>query len=1047
MPPPINIAPRIVQPNLIPVGELALQNQQPVNIGAVNEPQQQVPVADANAQNAVNNGAGPNLNNGDGQAVQFAQRHQVATGRNWDAGSDEGVLELAQASVGRIKEIVSGAATGKALLDSARASLAQFVKANAATRHESAKKAMDVFEALTLKLDELSLKRLKLCDNIKDGSDAGSGNALKGMDDVSKSLRAFRYAMQRELGVRGMAAGKMDKLEHIMRAVQDFGSSDGAVTSARFVEIDVLEHEINKLVKDFNSIIASDRDVPGVGIPGKFELKNAIADALELSHRTNDKIREQKDADRTAQHIRNLLGDVTKKTGSRKIEFSVGAGALFGLGLSEAASANVRAGVRVKVTCTVKARGDGALEATFKTYAGAEVKAKVAAGSESALAGAKAEGAIGGGGGKFTTKTYASLEDLILDTKRFNMISFDTLGGTILSGLKGIGRAICGLGTKALRAIGRHSGEMKQTNDTYLALLKGRGVIASTDSFLAKRANPRIIGERSGWIVGGSLSGGAGVELGGGNVNIGASGSGSIEREGFVKGRNYAMFSRAVREANSNALAAMLRPGPDGGEALREIPRYADANALRDRLDLLLDEAENAKPDGNAAWARFANELRTLSIAAEAACRDGRVSRDDADAILDRIANLPVRIPADIFREYLMADVGAPKPPKIRKDVQAQVKFDFLSKTTGGWTGGVTNGFGKAVVGGLVHEARHQFALDTTVKYSYSIEKPAQPGKDPRPWENVVRTTHKVTASASLPVRVLFDRIARSQIHAKEPDKSLPDHEFTKDALKDAGKGAFIAALPGLLASAAKESAKAAVLKWLQNPDNVVKLVDTAFDVAGLTLDALVKVAVWAAEHPDAAKEIASQAIAIARGTDSLSGSDRLKTLQWSFADGKLETFALYSDTTSKFGFEIEPKEIPVSGALDFTYSVDQSVKEFGTMPDPTLTTLLGKTDEFLSSNAAIGGPAGGEKLRGFLASNRAGALRLLENINAPENLEIFARALEAAGDDSNLTKELTEARRDATALAGGSGVPPLERLAALQRLLASMVAAFNSAA
>ena len=63
-----------------------------------NPPVQEVP-HDPAVENVVQNGAGPDMNDGNGQAVQFAANHQVGAGRDWDMHSAEGMLDMVRNSV------------------------------------------------------------------------------------------------------------------------------------------------------------------------------------------------------------------------------------------------------------------------------------------------------------------------------------------------------------------------------------------------------------------------------------------------------------------------------------------------------------------------------------------------------------------------------------------------------------------------------------------------------------------------------------------------------------------------------------------------------------------------------------------------------------------------------------------------------------------------------------------------------------------------------------------------------------------------------------
>ena len=91
-----------------------------IGIGPVIPDGQEVPDAQDNhvvaevkhdpaIQRAMVKGVGPDLQNGNGQAVQFAAQHHASPGRDWDMNSATGMLETAQKAVAKIKKDVAGA--------------------------------------------------------------------------------------------------------------------------------------------------------------------------------------------------------------------------------------------------------------------------------------------------------------------------------------------------------------------------------------------------------------------------------------------------------------------------------------------------------------------------------------------------------------------------------------------------------------------------------------------------------------------------------------------------------------------------------------------------------------------------------------------------------------------------------------------------------------------------------------------------------------------------------------------------------------------------
>ena len=153
--------------------------------------------------------------------------------------------------------------------------------------------------------------------------------------------------------------------------------------------------------------------------------------ALDLSHLTNDRIRDFQDADGATCVLREIVGPIAEKGGSRKVEFNVGVGALIGLGFSSALTAGVRAGARFRVVGEISCGGPGrAIEVTFRLAGGLEAKGGVKAGKDSEFlpgAGAKAEGSVGGEVSHFTTRSYRTLADFLLDANRNKEVESDEL--------------------------------------------------------------------------------------------------------------------------------------------------------------------------------------------------------------------------------------------------------------------------------------------------------------------------------------------------------------------------------------------------------------------------------------------------------------------------------------------------------------------------------------------------------------------------------------------------------------------------------------------
>lgn len=452
-----------------------------------------------------------------------------------------------------------------------------------------------------------------------------------------------------------------------------------------------------------------------------------------------------------------------------------------------------------------------------------------------------------------------------------------------------------------------------------------------------------------------------------------------------------------------------------------------------------------------AGMARVANRLRTLMLAAELAAREGKIPRDAADTLLERYSNPSFRFPPDVYREYMMTDVGAAKPAKIRTTASAKLKIGLFSGWSKGLTGDVSNSIVKAVADGAVTEMRHQIGLDTTFEYRFSSEKPAKPDADPRPWENAVKTSHELAITASTPMRLIIDAITRTAVNkgARLEDKSA---SVAKDTVKGAAKdlasdiplGVVNSTIVGLLLASVKEAALAAAKKWLSNPENVGKLLVFIIEHAGETFDAILNVLQWACEHPTATQLF----LGSIEGSSLIAESERAKVIKWTFVDGELDTVSVSSETSSKLGFNVDPVGVAVGGGIDLSYSVTHSVKERDCTPHPTLTMLLEKGEQFLFGETGLAPYGSGEAFKNWLSRNAMGVERMLagmmDGANRAKTMDLYTRAMLAADGDAELQQRLQDAWHDVRDLPADATLD--EKVDAVHAFVSTMVRAYRTA-
>ena len=1006
------------------------------NVNNLNDVNGQVNVEgpqDPEVDNIVDNGLEPNLGQ-NGQAQNFAANHHVALGRDWDLNSAKGVLDTAKEAIKNIKTVIAGKEQLDDLKTKVNTAFQQAIQAPGANTRGNIADLVQSFTDIKQTIEELKGARAALTAAIKDGS--GQADPREGIAEIRKTLRVFRYEMQRELARQGSDVGRMDFYEGALREIQHkftFGvGSKVAETFARVMQLEAaLDHSFTQFCNRL-SVVSPGTQLPEK--PANVKLANVAGDALELSHLTNDRIRDFQDADASSATLRDILGEIASKGGSRKVEFNVGVGALIGLGFSSVFTAGVRAGARFRVIGEIDCPGKGRpISATFRIAGGLDGKIGIKAGDEGFVPGAKAEAGVTGGLTHFTTRTYATLEDLILDAKNCKLATSRTIGGAIWGGIKSLGRGIGKLGATFFRWLGRKGGEVKQDNAQYLESLKARGVAGAIDRLVAKRANPVIVAERRGWSGQGQIYAKAGITLGKDVVSLSASGKASYEQEFKVKSKTYTGVARVVREARHiEDINALMRPDPDTNE-VGQVARFGAGTTAQEAIESLetafdaaIDEAADVserrvgffRRTDKAGFAHVAYKIRSLLLATEAACLDNVISRADADRILARYSNPPVKFPTDIYREYFMDGTGAAKPAKRRISAEAKFKFEFLPKLDKTLTAGIDNSFGKVIAGGAINTLKREVGMETAIQYRFSRESPVSPGADPRPWENTVKTKHEMLVTASAPARYILDGFVRSYINKGERVENRSENlkkdiftETSKDIGKDTAMTALYETLPGLILAGVKETAIAGVKKWLSNPENVQKLIEFAFEHLDDAFQLMLDVAEFAVKHPD----LTLHAIASIRGAESTGESERAKKITWSYVDGQLESVAISHDSESKIGANVDPVGIAVGVGFDLSYSVTESVKERDITPRPTLTMLMDKGEQFLFGETEVGRPGSGQPFKTWLARNAMGVSHMLAHLtdteeNKAKTIELYNGAMAAAGGDMDLQERLQNA-------------------------------------
>ena len=1006
-------------------------------------------------ENVQNNGGGPDIQPGNGQVENFAANHEVSSGRDWDMHSPEGMLEMVRNSTEHVKKQIAGTDALEAL----NRKVGEVVSAAANAHPAAVAELAEEFAEFKKTLADLREAREKLVCNLDLGK--GIDDPRKALAHIQKQMRVFRWDVQLNLQRLGLAGGEMGRMEDFLRGVQNMFTS--VVQGGSIRNVLNLERVLDdKLSAISNHLRELDRNVHPLVLPKEAKFVSCVGGALEVSHKTNDQIRDFWDRDRTGSVLRDMIGPLVEKGGSRKVEFSVGVGALIGLGFSSAVTAGFRAGARVRLVGEIDVQGKGRpISVTFRVAGGLEGKLAAEAGKASTIAGAKGQLSAGGSVTHFTTRKYATLADLIADADNCKLATSRTVGGAIGGCIKALGFSIGRLGQKIFRWMGRRAGEVKQDAAASLQAMKKSKVFGKFDKLLSKRANPVVVAIRKGWSW--LMQGDAKVsfEVGKGPLQstLGAGGGISRDREFGVDRKTFTPLAQLARAAKDEAaLQSMMRAGPDGGPVPPIRIPVVDGKSVQESLESAYDDivqaAKEAKDRSSilstdkVGFARVANDLRTLMLSTELAARTGRISREQADRLLVRFSNLPVKLPTDIFREYMMDQTDAASAPKIRWSYRAKFQVNIFSGWSKGLTGDIGNSVLKAVADGGVKELRHQTGLDTEIEYTFTRETPVEKN-DPRPWENVTRTTHTLSVTASTPARLLIDNIVKSiankgeRIENQKPiDWKSISKDSLKDAVKDAPVGALYSALPGILLGMVKETALAAVKKWLSDPKNVEKLILFAIDHLDDALDVLTGALEWVVDHPEATLQIAASIA----GASSIGEASRNKVIQWNCVDGEFESLTLSTQKTSKIGVNVDPVGVGLGVGFDLSYSVSEKYKEMEYAPRRPTMSFLAKTEGFLSGETGLEKPGNGEAFKNWLAKNLRGVENLLKSLRDPataaRQMKVYADAFERVVDNDELRNRLQEAWRAATTLPADA--TPDRMVAAAHKLLVSLVQAYK---
>ncbi len=953
---------------------------------------------------------GPVYAPGTGAAQKFASEHEISGGRDWDFTSKTDLRALTQKAIDTIKDNVSG----HSRIVQLRAALNEAATANKEKLGDDPgiKKYIEIIKG---KLSVLEGARALLAKGIEGGT----------LARTQKTLRVFRYETEVALAEIDPSTYEMEKGERAMRSLQNaftFGV-DNHVNKAALMTVKELENEIADLV----GRLGDKMDAAGLGaarpaIPEGFSFFDTIKSTLELSHSTNDQIRTYRTDQAAAAKIRDMFADIVENGGERTVEFSGGVGLLLGLDLPKAVTLGVSLSGRSHITAHVKVDKPGMpLEVTFTDAKGGELKAQAKFGgiSDKLELGAAAAGRIEEG--FFVKRTYPTLDDFILDADRCRFATKRSVTTAIGEGIAWAFSSIGRIGANIGRSIGRRTGDIAKDNRQYLALMKDRGAINMLDHVLAKRANAVIMAESGGdmWAA----EGVAGAKMSfAGLIGGYAGASARHTEESNVYSRAYVPLARTLRAIPDALLERMMRPGADGGDA-PPVPVFHSQEAISAYFDELIDEARDKTPLRGREAVALAGEVRSLMISLESMQREGRISAPQADRLMRRFSNPEIRLPVGVFREYLMDGAGLAKLAKSRNFVSAELDLNLFTDWSDGLTKGIENPFGAVAANAAIGEMRHQIGLDTKIRYEFSSEKPANPGEDPRPWENTVKTTHEIEVSNSMPARVIIDTIAKCMENNGGPVQMSKGALAGNIALGSLGVGAaewtgmaMAEMIPGFIAVKPLE----AYYTWLENPKNVSDFYKFIFENASKPITYIKEAVEEIMKHPE---EPLSKILGYIQNTDVAMGYDRMRTVRINFDDGKLSSVNVFTTTVDSFDVNVTPPSLGLGFTADMTYRVIESTMDHDILVNPPLTTLLSKAEGFLFADT------GGEKY----GDNTAMKMWLSRNFKAvsaalsPEGLQsetsrkVFDKVLSDSLIDTQLAEKMRAAHDDLMAMPAGT--------------------------
>ena len=816
---------------------------------------------------------------------------------------------------------------------------------------------------------------------------------------IRESLRAFRYDLDR-------CSGKpMGKMESVRRWFDDITlNSKLRVPEKNRIDESLYRHLQNADMA-YNSALAALQDCfPGGNPYERMDVQAAANEATALSHTANDAIRyyfsgaETKES-KFAENVHAEFDDIVAHGGKKQVSVELGVEAMFGVGLGALVDAKAGGGGSFKVQAQLEVPpGGGAISVTY-SYQGkvsGGIKGTAGADSDRVQADISAMGNISLT--KSSTRVYANLDDCISEMNGKSMLMGGAFYKVVFGAAKKVAKGIASIPRIGATILGFRIHKSRMNKVAYANALRKGNVFGNLDGMLLRRKNSTAFKSRSAWKIGGGANAKASAKTSGilgaddfdeTNLAFGGKVGFDISREFAVKGKAYRTFAKSIAKCSDDRVKNLFNTEV---ASLKQVDRnFADqiANLLVEVAD---DQRRNQIANGIAGlmriyedlegsaagknendknfWEVFATKVRLCSIAAELLVRrGGNMDAEKKDAaflhslnavktyLSGRIENPAVRIPPAIFEKVLqkVSEVATPPVFKVQGDLEIYTTFadglidEDVEKSTGKPDGkgfkGVAKTFGQSLQRDTLETIRDQIGFSPRVRANFAYTRPMGKKPDVRPWVNASTFTIDVKITASMPVRLLVETIARWTAKKRAAIEDEAENERFCDEIRD--------------------DITDTILSY--------SLVPNAVKAAGGVL--AMSVGELAAQSPsfrsflNAAGGLPEKVNLNAANFEQ--EAETSKTIRFNFLNWRVSSFSVAEtfeeSTTLKLGFNAGLADV----GLSLAYGMNTETTDYVAYTTPSVATILGAVNAQLET----GNP---EQLKNFLARNEKGVLRLL---------------------------------------------------------------------